>query len=556
MRAATLVPDPAVVTLEEIVADEVGITLVLRTRRPTASCPVCDHPAVRIHSWYTRQLADVPWQGLAARLRLRTRRWFCDNPGCARRIFTERLPTVAPPHAQRTPRLAVIVLVFGVAVGGAPGARLLADLGIAVSGDTLRRAVGAAALPDADTPRVLGVDDWSLKKGRTYGTILVDLEAHRPVDLLPDRSAASLETWLRAHPGAEIICRDRGGAYADGARQGAPDAVQVADRWHLFANLGDMLERLLARHHAALGRGRLAPVALPTPPSAAAPDPGSRTPAAGPPEPPPTTRAARERERRDARREARYAEIHALHRHGLGIRAVARHLGINKRTVQKYLAASSCPHPGPRPNRRPAIAPYLPYLRARWDAGERRVDALWAEIRARGFPGAAPRVREALAPWRGETRTARQVAAGMVPPPPPPRPVGKRCAPRQVAAWLVRPPEDLKSAQHAYLDALVALCPALDTVRALARDFARLLRERDATGLEAWLVAAASCDAVELREFAAGIRRDQAAVQAALDHAWSSGQVEGQVNRLKLVKRQAYGRAGFALLRRRYLLAS
>ena len=534
-------------TLEELVADEAGVTLVVRTRRPTASCPVCDHPAVRIHSWYTRQLADVPWQGLAARLRLRTRRWFCDNPGCARRIFTERLPTVAPPHAQRTPRLAVIVLVFGVAVGGAPGARLLADLGIAVSGDTLRRAVGAAALPDADTPRVLGVDDWSLKKGRTYGTILVDLEAHRPVDLLPDRSAASLETWLQAHPGAEIICRDRGGAYADGARQGAPDAVQVADRWHLFANLGDMLERLLLRHHAALGEVRL----VTAPPPAADP-----TPVAPQPEPKPPTRAARERERRDARREARHAEIHALHRQGLGIRAVARHLGINKRTVQKYLATPSCPHPGPRPHRRRAIAPYLPYLRERWDAGERRVAVLWAEIRARGFPGAAPRVREALAPWRREERAARQLVAGVAAPPPPPRPTGKRCTPRQVAAWLVRRPVDLKSAQQAYLDALVARCPVLDTARALAQDFVHLLREREVTGLEAWLVAAESCDVAEIREFAVGIRRDQAAVQAALEHAWSSGQVEGQVNRLKLVKRQAYGRAGFALLRRRYLLAS
>ena len=556
MRTTSLVPDPAVVTLEEIVADDAGVTLILRTRRPTTCCPVCDHRATRAHSWYTRRLGDLPWQGLAVCLRLRTRRWFCDNPACARRIFTERLPTVALPHAQQTRRLGTIVLVFGVAVGGAPGARLLAELGIAVSGDTLRRAVGTAALPDVGTPRVLGVDDWSLKKGRTYGTILVDLEGHRPVDLLPDRSAASLAAWLQAHPGAEIICRDRGGSYADGARQGAPDAVQVADRWHLFANLGDMLERLLARHHAALGQVRLTPVALPAPPAAAAPDPGGRTPADCPPEPPPPTRAARERERRDARREARYAEIHALHRQGLGIRAVARHLGINKRTVQKYLAAPRCPHPGPRPNRRPAIAPYLPYLRERWDAGERQVDPLWAEIRARGFPGAAPRVREALAPWRREERAVRQTATGMASPPPPPRPVGTRCAPRQVAAWLVRPPEDLKSAQQTYLDALVARCPALDAVRALARSFARLLRERDATGLEAWLVAAQSCDEAEVREFAAGLRRDQPAVQAALDHAWSSGQVEGQVNRLKLVKRQAYGRAGFALLRRRYLLAS
>jgi len=356
MRTASLVPDPAVVTLEEIVADDEGVTLVVRARRPTACCPRCDQAATRVHSWYTRRLADVPWQGLAVCLRLRTRRWFCDNPACARQIFTERLPTVALPHAQRTQRLATIVLVFGVAVGGVPGARLLASIGSAVSGDTLRRVVGAAALPEAGTPRVLGVDDWSLKKGRTYATILVDLERRQPIDLLPDASAEGLAAWLKAHPGVAIICRDRGGAYADGARQGAPEAVQVADRWHLLANLGDMLERLLARHHAALRtvREEEPPVDdVAAPPSAEAVLPAAA--ASGPPRA--QRRAERERQARDARREVRYREIHALRERGYAVRAICRHLHLHQATVRRYLDAPSCPHPAPRPGRARRITP-------------------------------------------------------------------------------------------------------------------------------------------------------------------------------------------------------
>lgn len=535
MAARTLVPDPAVVTLEELVADAAGITVIVRARRPAACCPDCGQPTQRIHSHYTRRLRDLPWQGLDVTVILHTRRWRCATPQCPRRVFTERLPGVAAPHSRRTTRLGRLVLAFGVAVGGRPGARLLAEVGVAVSGDTLRRAVAAVPLPAAPSPRILGVDDWSLRKGHTYGTILVDLERHRPVDLLPDRSAATFAAWLAAHPGAAVICRDRGGAYADGARQGAPDAVQVADRWHLLANLGEALERAVMAQRASLPP---VPVAAPPPPESALA--------------PPVSAHEQERQARHARREERYREVQRLHAQGLGYRQIAHRLGLHRATVRKYVAAPACPLPAPRRGRRRGIDPFVPYLRERWAAGERRVTALWQELRERGYAGSYQRVAVAVAPWRdGPARTGRRPRhLG------PPEPAVRRPAPRQAAWWLGRPDDDLTDGQRGALAALLAAQPTLAEARTLALEFARLVRERDGAALAPWLVAAEASGVAALRGFAEGLRRDEAAVQAALDHAWSSGQVEGQVNRLKLVKRAMFGRAGFAFLRQRFLLAA
>lgn len=562
MHSKTLIPDPTVITVEQIMHDDTDIVLVARTRRCIVPCPVCGQPATRVHSWYIRSLRDLPWQGLAVRMDLHTRRWFCDIPSCPRRIFTERLLTVAAPFSQRTTRLSTIVLIFGVAVGGAPGARLLAELGIPISGVTLLRAVMGTTVPDAGTPHVLGVDDWCRRKDRTYGTILVDMEAHRPLDLLLGRDAAPLAQWLGDHPDVAIICRDRAGAYADGARQGAPEAVQVADRWHLLKNLGEALERLLQRHHPALTatahtltQQERATVlqAIGANPSDALPVQSAGAEAALPH----LNRTQLDQQHRRERRLARYEAVLDLQRQGLGVRAIARQLHIGRRVVRQYLAAPAFPERAPNRPRRTVLTPYEPYLRMRWEAGCQNAAVLWRELRAQGFTGTESFVRQQVGRWRvtpgqpGKPARASRTARGRPALPPPVRVV----SPRQ-AVWLfLREEDDLTASQCAYRAELLRCCPDIATALPLVEAFRRLVRAHDPPALVAWLRAAETSDLREFHEFAAGLRRDYGAVEAAVTSEWSSGQVEGQVTRLKLVKRSMYGRAGFPLLRQRFLLA-
>jgi transposase len=370
---AMLLPDAAHLRLDSLTAtpDGQALTLVLASIQTAAPCPVCGTVTTRIHSRYTRTVLDLPWAGMLVQLRLHVHKFFCGARDCIRTIFTERLPHVLAPRARRTRRLATAQQQIGLALGGAAGERLAEELAYPAGTDTLLDAVRQAPIPTAPEATKIGIDDWAKCKGQSYATIVIDLETHQPIDLLPERSAECVAQWLQEHPGVEIISRDRGGVYADGARQGAPDAVQVADRWHLLKNLGEAVLQVLQAHQAAI-EAALAPQqpsdAGPAAPSVAteqgqsAPEPSASEVESQPP-----SRAQQERQQRQEKRQARYDAIQQLHERGWSLRAIAQHLNVERKTARKYLHASNCPHPQRRPSRPSLLDRYKPYLLERWN---------------------------------------------------------------------------------------------------------------------------------------------------------------------------------------------
>lgn len=429
------------------------------------------------------------------------------------------------------------------------------------SADTVLRLIRRLPLPEVEVPRIVAVDDWALCKGRAYGTIIVDLERRRVADLLPDRMSPTVAEWLRQRPGVEVVARDRSTEYARAAAIGAPKAVQVADRWHLLANMRQAVERWLHTIHARLRRlpALSADVAaVPTPPRR---DQAFRRTG--------SERAARAES--STRWQARYDEVRRRHATGEPLLAISRVMGLARATVRKFARAESFPARLPRGPGPSILDPYLPHLERRLAEGCENGLVLWRELRGMGFPGGSKQVHRWLAERRtvparvGRPRTEdpgdRQAAtAGEKGTPLP--------APRQLAWLLVQPVTGLKAADAAAV-ARVEQDKEAGIVAGLARRFTALVRacgvrSRQGSGvppepaaeLDRWLAEAGGCGVGAIKTFAAGLEGDGAAVRAALTEPWNSGQAEGQVNRLKLLKRQSYGRASFDLLRRRVLMAA
>lgn len=542
----TLLPKVPGLQLENVAIDEKTVSLSVASTRPAASCPVCGHKTARLHSHYRRTVADLPWGGCSVRLSLLVRKFRCSTPECPRRIFAERLASVVEPYARKTTRLHKILRLVGFALGGEGGARLLWRLGMRTSPSTLLRYVRGSPSVVPPPPNAVGIDDWAFRRGHHYGTIVVDLERHEVIDLLEDREAGSVFAWLKRHPEIRIIARDRGGAYAEAATKGAPQAVQVADRWHLLKNATEVVQRFVERNHAVLGQAAQRVMQTQRIDASVAESPRSIS-----------MLSSREEERgsleRRQKRYARYREVMQLHRQGVSERAIARALSINRATVRKFIGAGAFPERASHKRAGSILDPYIPYIHRRWAEGCENAIQLWREIEALGYGGKAAMVRRYARHLRSRLRdsTPEQRAAFLAD-----AKTFKAPSTRRATWWLLGSTEDLDKEQWAFVEQLCRLCPQMDPVRELSRGFRKMVSERRPEELDAWLDAAESSEVAEIENFARALRRDYKAVGAALEYEWSSGQVEGQINRLKLIKRQMYGRASFDLLRQRVLGAA
>jgi transposase len=524
------------------------VQIAAQTRTAEAGCPACGVMSQRVHGRYVRRLSDLAVGGREVLIRLSVRRFRCQEARCPRRTFAEDLPGLADRYQRRTTPLRRVQSSIAVMLAGRAGSRLAGYLQVATSRCSMLRLLRAVPEPGPRPLRAIGIDDFALRRGHIYGTVVIDMETRQPVDVLPDRAADTVADWLKAHPGITLICRDRAGAYAEGARAGAPTATQVADRWHLYKNLAEAVGKIVARYRHDLPE----PDAPADQHSAECLDNPTNEdmPAAQrvfPDKSPEETQAAADGEVVEplgwmaTRTIERHQAIHALLDAGRTRTQISQELDLDPHTVRRYADAVEVNGLiNPRRTYATILDDYQAHLHRRWSQGVTNATLLHQEITALGYCGSAKSVRRYLQPLR----------AGQ----PTPAPRTPTPTIRQVTEWITRRPGDVSTDDTATLTGILARCPALATTQNLVRDFAKMLTRLTGQHLPAWLNQVDRDGQPELRTFAAGLRRDLAAVTAGLTLPYSSGPVEGNVNRIKTIKRQMYGRAGFDLLRHRILL--
>jgi transposase len=487
--------------------EDAGQVIVVRTRTRggPAACPGCGAGTARVHGYHERTAADVPVDGRRVVVKVRVRRMRCPALDCKLQTFREQVPGVLERYQRRTSRLTAQVSAVARELAGRASARLLPALGITASRHTALRVLLKIPLPDAAVPRVLGIDDFALRRGLVYATVLIDAETGRRVDVVPGRTTDAAEAWLRDHPGVEVVCRDGSGAYGEAARRALPSAVQVSDRWHLWHGLGEAARKEVLAHSACWARG--------TPMQE-----GKRAETTG----------------------ERWQQVHDLREKGAGLLECSRRLGLSLNTVKRYDRASEPQRLQRVPKYKPTLVdPYRDYLRKRRaEEPGVAVQQLLREIRERGYQGSS-------------NLLVRYINQGRLD--------GDRphLSPRQATRLLLTRPGRLTGGQQETLARIEAACPEMSALATHIRDFAALLvpDPGNATRLQEWITAARAADLPHVHAFTRGLDLDTQAATAALTLPFHNGRTEGVNTKTKMIKRQMYGRAGFTLLRHRILLS-
>jgi transposase len=589
MEGSPFLPLSEGMLIDRVQQTDSQLIVTVISTRAEAACPGCGCFSEHVHSQYQRTVNDVPCAGRKVVLRLGVRKFFCLQLCCPRKVFAERFPDLVQPWARVSNRLQEELKAIGLAASAEVSERLAPRLGMKVKAPTLLRYLRTIKDPPKTDVAVLGIDDFAIRRGDTYGTILINIETGKPLDLLPDRTAEAVKPWLASHPEIRVVSRDRASAFADAVSQVLPHATQVADRYHLVQNLRDHLQQFLDRKHTCLPEIEDIPLK-----AVSVSGPGSggslndqtgmltsnvsegRSQAERTSQPRelvssevPKTGMEQERElssltyaerkkkiSRD-KRYARYEQILSLHQVGMGQRAIAREMHMSRRIVHRYLAAEAFPERAPgsgvRPRGKSKLDPYLAYLRERWSAGEHSGSHLFCEIKERGYTGSESLLRHLLGEWRTELPSKPRQG-------PPrkqrlaPKPRKRRLSSRGASFLMILPPSKLTTTQQQQVEQM-NLNEELCAAYLLSQEFVTMLKERQAEALDSWLKRAKACHVTELASFVNGIRRDSAAVRAAFSSQWSNGITEGHVNRLKFLKRQLFGRAHLDLLRVKVLHA-
>jgi len=499
----TLLPELSSLVIDDVIDQGRVVRVLARTQILPVACPLCDQPTERVHAYHRRQIAALPVAGRGVVVDVQVRRLRCLTVECPRRTFREQMPELAGQWARRTRQLSALVGDLAIVVAGRAGAAVLQRLGVRISRCTVLRVLLGMPLPDKPVPAVLSVDDFALRRGRRYATLLIDAVTHRRVDVLPDRKADSLAAWLREHPGVQVVCRDGSAAYAEAIRTGAPQAAQVSDRWHLWANLAKAVEKTLIAHSGCWRDG-----------------------------------PARPDQPLDERTRERHRAVHALLDQGHGLLECARRLGWALNTVKRYARAASADDLKRPPRYRETLFdPFRDHLRRRRaEEPGVAVTRLLAEIRELGYTGSANLLVRYLNQGRADA-------------------MRKPPSPRRLVSWLMTRPADLPAHHQEHLEDLLTTCTHLNVLAERVKQFADLLTGRRGEDLDAWMTSIDGDDLPALHGFVHGLRMDLPAVVAGLTLPYSNGPIEGANTKVKFLKRQMYGRAGFTLLRQRILLA-